>query len=129
MFNTYVIGASGSDIRNAAHIVAKSNKDLGNKLDDISKAEIKSKDRVDITLEEYLRMKNTIELLENKVARMGSTITALGIPHEMVDAIDPDSIVFMYNDCVRDFKCHCRVEFAVNDSPDIREWRRSRVFG
>lgn len=100
----------------AAEILSKSNDRFAEKLESISREGLKSKDRVDIQLDEYLRMteelKNTTRALKH--ARM--LLTTIGIPPELISAIESDSIrVESYED-LRDFKRHYRVRFSIDTS-------------
>lgn len=123
MFKKYFIHIPDSSAKDAAHIVARSNEKLGEKLETISKNEIKSKDRVDIPLSEYLQMREKIEKLERKNSQRDKLIIQLGIPAEVIDAINPDTINVTYMDDIKDFVRHYRVAFDVDASPDIMKWR------
>lgn len=110
MFNKYFISVNecnghGSDSR----AIEK----LGEKIEKIAKEEIKSKDRVDISLEEYQRMRKRIETLERKNSQRDELIIRLGIPAEVIDRIDTDSIVVYTTTNVRDFTRKYTIDFEV----------------
>lgn len=124
MFNKYIaVINSGGDTTYAARIQAKATEDLGKKLESISNAEIKSKDRVDISLEEYQTMTHKIEVLERKLSQMSKAIIALGIPYEVIEVLDPASIVVEHYDNPATFKRRYHIKFDVDGNPDMQTWR------
>lgn len=99
----------------AARINAMSQEKFAKQLKDISEAEIKSKDRVNITLEEYKRLKDDAYRYEERCRKMGAMIMRLGIPYEIVDKLDTDSIdVTTCQDPVN-FKTMFQIRFTVSD--------------
>jgi hypothetical protein len=99
----------------AARINAMSQGKFANTLKDIYEAEIKSKDRVDITLEEYERLKSDLSRYQERCRKMSAEIMQLGIPYEIVDKLDTDSIdVTTCQDPVS-FKTMFRIMFTVDD--------------
>lgn len=95
----------------AARINSLSQEKFANTLKSISESEIKSKDRVDITLAEYERLKDNTRKYEERCRRMGALIIRLGIPAEVIDLIDNDSISVTTCDNHTDFKKRYRIEF------------------
>ena len=91
MFDTRIINVEDRSVE-AAHIMAESNRKHDRILEAISEREIKSKDRVDISLDEYLRMMKKIDEFESRCETLDSVFMKIGIPTEMVDRIDPNSI-------------------------------------
>lgn len=122
MFNKYFINDNRSAVE-AAHINARATRELGKTLEAISQSEIKSKDRVDITLEEYTRMQNMIAKLERENRELFSLFHDIGIPLEIVDAIDRKSINVVHCDDIQDFKRTYYIKFDVDASPDLMKWR------
>ena len=88
---------------------------LGDKLESISNAEIKSKDRVDITLLEYEKLKENTRMYEERCRRMGSAIIRLGIPYEVIDLIDTDSIEVRTCEDPMNLKRHYEIKFTADD--------------
>jgi hypothetical protein len=100
----------------AAETLSKATKELGEKFESISQAEIRSKDRVDIPLSEYLRMKDELEHTSRALRHARALIATMGIPAEIISAIDPDSVCVYTNEDLRDFKRHYQVRFSVDTS-------------
>ena len=99
----------------AARINAMSQEKFAKQLESISQTEIKSKDRVDITLEEYERLKSGLCKYEERCRKMSAEIMRLGIPYEIIDKLDTDSIdVTTCQDPVS-FKTMFRITFTVDD--------------
>lgn len=114
MFNTYIF--DNKSVKAAARIIADSNREHDETLKSISRDEIKSKDRVDIPLSEYLNMKQELESLNRRVKQMGSLIISMGIPAEVIEQIDPNSVRVETCDDPRLFKRHYRVSFTTIDA-------------
>lgn len=110
MFDKYIIQDNANAVH-AAHIVERAQEKLGDKLESISRAEIESKDRVDITLQEYLDLRNKVEKYEEKISRLGKLIIRLGIPAEVIDKIDLDSVEVFTNDDIRYFRRKYMIKF------------------
>lgn len=121
-FDKYFINDNRSAVE-AAHITARATRELGKTLESISQSEIKSKDRVDISLEDYTWMQNRIVKLERENRELFSLFHDIGIPLEVVDAIDRKSINVVHCDHIRDFKRKYHIEFVVDASPDLMKWR------
>lgn len=98
----------------AARINAMSQEKFAKQLKDISEAEIKSKDRVDITLAEYEKLKADVRKYEERCRKMGAEIMRLGIPYEVIDYIDPDTISVETCDDPLHFAAHYRIRFTAN---------------
>ena len=107
----------------AANILAMSHKAHDETLKVISEKEIKSKDRVDISLEEYENLKNELSDLHRENCALKLTLRSIGLPAEIIDRIIPQSVRVERCDDYRDFKMHYRINFSVDDSPDIRKRR------
>lgn len=88
---------------------------LGNKLESISNAEIKSKNRVDISLEEYEKLKEDAHKYEEQSRRLQCTIMRLGIPYEVIDLIDTDSIDVITCEDPINFKRRYVIKFTADD--------------
>ena len=98
----------------AARIIARSQEEFGEKLESISQAEIKSKDRVDIPLEEYEKLKSDLRMYEKKSRRLEAIITNLGIPYDVIESIDTNTIAVETCDDPMHFVTHYRVRFIVD---------------
>lgn len=101
---------------NALREAAESINGLGEKLESISQAEIKSKDRVDITLSEYLNMKDELKNAHIALKHAHMLLMTMGIPPEIISAIDQDSVHVYTNEDIRDFKRHYQIKFSVDTS-------------
>lgn len=99
----------------AARINAMSQEKFSKQLKDISEAEIKSKDRVDITLAEYERLKSDLRRYEEKSRRLEAIVAKLGIPDEVIDAIDISTIAVETCDDPMHFVTHYRIRFIVDE--------------
>lgn len=102
----------------AARIIAQSNeasvKEHNETLKAISDAEIKARDRVDISRDEYEQMKHELEHLRLQNSHMNKMIIRMGIPAEVIDAIDLDTIdLHLTYDPMR-MRTWYRVHFGVN---------------
>ena len=115
MFDKYIID-NRSNIE-AASIIAESNRNHDRTLKAISEAEIKSKDRVNISLEEYTRMQEEIKTLSRDSKNMAYLLAQIGIPPEIINRIDRNSVHVEHCADIRDFKTHYRVSFSADDSP------------
>lgn len=120
MFDKYIHISDNKKVKDAAIIYREATEKVVEKLESISQAEIKSKDRVDIPLSEYLRITEENKKLNRRVSEMSRIIIQLGIPAEVIDRIIPQSICVECCDDYLEYKKHYRVNFAVDDSPDIR---------
>lgn len=84
----------------------------------IFESEEKNKNRVDISLSEYEELKNKAEnisfALQNKIDYLTRIIERLGIPIEMSDIVNTDSIRTIYDDDVLTNKRRYRIEFTVD---------------
>lgn len=107
---------SKSPAEKTAEILAEATRELGDKLESISEAEIESKDRVDIPLSEYLRMKEELARTSRDLRHTRVLISTMGIPAEIIYAIDPASVRVCTNEDIRDFKRHYQVMFSVDTS-------------
>ena len=103
----------------AARIITQSNKEQMGEytktLKDISEAEIKSKDRVDIPLSEYDRLCRENSDLQWRLDHLNRMIIRMGIPAEVIDAIDPESIEVLTCKDFKDFKTKYKVLFSIDD--------------
>lgn len=113
MFDKYIIDTSGNE--RAARILAESNARHDATLKSISDAEIKSKDRVDIPLSEYDRLRRENSNLEWRVNRMEAMLTRMGIPEEVIDNIDLNSVEVMKNIEIRALKTRYHIVFTADD--------------
>lgn len=105
-----------SDEERAAEIAAKSIEEFGEKLELISKADIKSKDRVDISLDEYLMLKGELERNSRELRHARYLLGEMGIPPDIISAIDSKSIHVETCEDFQWFKRHYRITFAVDTS-------------
>lgn len=119
MFDKYIIDTSGNE--RAAMILAESNANHDATLRAISDAEIKSKDRVDIPLSEYDRLRKENSDLRWRVDRMEIMLAKMGIPKEVIDTIDPDSIEVLTCKDPRYFRTKYQVLFVADD---YKEWTK-----
>ena len=117
MFNKYITVNDNQAVRDAAAVVARAAKEHDKTLKTISEAEIKSKDRVDISLEEYARMQEEIKTLSRDSKNMAYLLAQIGIPVEVINRIDRNSVHVEHCADIRDFKTHYRVSFSADDSP------------
>ena len=82
------------------------------------KSEIKNRNRVDISLEEYEKMKNKADktsfVLQNKIDYFIKIIEKIGIPIEISNDINMDSIETIYSDNTLTDKRKYRIEFTVD---------------
>jgi cytidylate kinase len=80
----------------AARIIAQYNeasaKEHNETLKAISEAWIKARDRVDISRDEYKQMKNELEHLRLQNSHMNKMIIRMGIPDEVIDAINLSTV-------------------------------------
>lgn len=98
----------------AARIIARSNEEHDKTLKSISEAEIKARDRVDISRDEYEQMKSELERLRRNTEHMNKMIMRMGIPAEVIDAIDLSSIeVYQNHDPIR-MRTGYHVRFATD---------------
>lgn len=72
--------------------LATSNKRLADVIKGSSMADIKARDRVDISLEHYEELKKEIEIYKARTSYAEEIIRKLGIPVNLIEKIDPDSI-------------------------------------
>lgn len=98
----------------AARIVNRGLERLGSDLKTISTAEIESKDRVDITLKEYEKLKKNARDYEERCRKMGAMIMRLGIPYEVVELVDLDSIHVETSENPYNFKRYYKISFSVD---------------
>lgn len=105
-----------SDEERAAEITSDVIKGFGDKLRSISQDEIKSKDRVDIPLSEYLSMREELANTAIALKHARALLMTMGIPPEIISAIDPDSVHVYTAEDLRDFKRHYLVNFSVDTS-------------
>ena len=82
------------------------------------KSEIKSRNRVDISLDEYEKMKDEADeisfCLQNKIDYLVKIIEKFGIPIEISDIVNTDSIITFCDDDVLTGKRKYRIEFTVD---------------
>ena len=82
------------------------------------KSEMKSRNRVDISLDEYEKMKEEINRisfsLQNKIDYLVKIIEKLGIPIEISDIVNTESIITFCDDDIVADKRKYRIEFTVD---------------
>lgn len=88
------------------------------KISNTIKSEIKNRNRVDISLEEYEKMKDKADKisfsLQNKIDYLVKIIEKLGIPIEISDIVNTDSITTFCDDDILSNKRKYRIEFTVD---------------
>jgi len=98
-------------------------RELGEKLDKRIDQILETKDRVDISLKEYERLRESVKKYERQLRDMGNLFAQMGIPVEVVESIDSDSVVVNYVDNAMTFKRQYNIRFEVFDDPINRKWR------
>ena len=99
----------------AAKITAKATEELGEKAEQLVDRMIASKDRADITMQEYLKLREDVAKYERKLKDLGSLIIRLGIPAEVIEDIDTNTVsVYTCRDPMR-FRTKYRIEFEAGD--------------
>lgn len=117
MFNKFITINDNKKVKDAAHIIARAHKEHDDTLKSISDAEIKSKDRVDIPLRDYLHMKEDLERTSRELGHANYLLASMGIPAEVVNRIDGDSIHVETCDNFRYYKRTYRITFDTDASP------------
>lgn len=99
----------------AAEINAKATEKLGEKAEQLVDRMIASKDRADITMQEYLKLREDVAKYERKLKDVGSLIIRLGIPAEVIEQIDTNTVsVYTCRDPMQ-FQTKYRIEFVAHD--------------
>lgn len=115
MFNKYITVHSDENAISAAKIKAQAIEEFGKKAERIADDMIASKDRADISMKEYLELKDKTVKYEQRLKDIGRFITNLGIPVEIIEAIDTNSIeVYTTEDHMR-FRTRYMIKFEVDD--------------
>ena len=109
-----VFGAESSH-DNSAREISK----LNNTISEASQADIKARDRVDISLEEYEKLTEENKRLDMTVTRLMKALQDIGIPVDVARRIVPGTTRVSVCHDVRDFKDRYRIEFDVEQWPDI----------
>lgn len=109
-----VLGARSSR-DNSAHEISK----LNNTISEASQADIKARDRVDISLEEYKKLTEENKRLDMTVTCLMKALQDIGIPVEVARRIVPGTIDVSVCHKVRAFTDRYRIEFDVEQWPDI----------
>ena len=99
----------------AAKITAGSLEKLGEKAEQLVDRMITSKDRADITIQEYLKLREDVAKYEKRLKDIGSLIIRLGIPAEVIEDIDTNTVsVYTCRDPIQ-FRTKYRIEFEAYD--------------
>lgn len=115
MFNKYIAVLSDNNAIPAAEINARAIKEFGKKAEQIADEMIAAKDRADISMKEYLELKNKTVKYEQRLKDIGRFIAKLGIPVEIIEAIDPNSTeVYTSKDIMR-FRTRYMIRFETDD--------------
>ena len=115
MFDKHITIFSDENAIPAAKIKAQAIEELGKKAERMVDDMIASKDRADISMKEYLELKDKTVRYEQSLKDIGRFIAKLGIPAEVVEAIDANSIeVYTSKDHFR-FRTTYMIKFETDD--------------